>query len=170
MKLVHQWFKAILFSCAGLVTCLSVFVHPFGSMKSQSSHQPMLEGAQLDAAATRILERSCQDCHSDRTHWPWYSYVAPVSWLVEKDVRDGRIAFDMSRWSSYSADHKQEILAQLSAQVRNKRMPQPQYTLLHHDARLTNDDIAVLYEWAHSERRRLKALEVAATRQHAQIP
>jgi hypothetical protein len=64
----------------------------------------------------------------------------------------------MSRWESYTLDEQMEILAKLGVEVRNHRMPLPQYLRLHPDAKLTNEEVQQLYQWAHEERRRLRAL------------
>lgn len=152
----------LLASCGGLVIGLSSFIHPFGDVKASKPRRPLLYAAQVDERTLTILEHSCQDCHSDRTSWPWYSYFAPASWLVERDVHNGRAAFNMSSWDGYTAERQKELLAQIAAQVRNKRMPQSSYTLLHKQAKLSDSDTAALYEWAHSERRRLRTLTASA--------
>ena len=74
--------QVVLIACTALLG-LASFVHPFGAVKPRSSNAPLLAGASLDPAVVRIIERSCQNCHSERTDWPWYSYVAPMSWLIE---------------------------------------------------------------------------------------
>jgi hypothetical protein len=55
------------------------------------------------------MGRSCMDCHSNKTAWPWYSYVAPVSWLVESDVRRGKDRMNLSDWERYDFSHKQNF-------------------------------------------------------------
>ena len=65
---------------------------------------------------------------------------------------------NMSRWQAYTVDERMEMLAKLGVEVRNHQMPLPQYLRLHPDAKLTNEDVQQLYQWAHAERRRLKTL------------
>ncbi len=89
--------------------------------------------------------------------WPWYSYIAPVSWLVEQDVRDGRSHFNMSRWSEYNRDDRIQLLSGIGTRVRNKSMPLPKYLLMHRDAKLNDAEIDLVYQWARAERKRLKA-------------
>jgi hypothetical protein len=151
-------FKAILTILVLLIAVASVF-HPFGNVKaiSRPSDRLLFSGAQIEPPVFRIMQRSCQNCHSEETVWPWYSYAAPVSWLVEKDVRDGRSHFNMSRWGEYNMDDRIQILSGISTMVRNKSMPLPQYLLLHRDAKLSDADIELVYQWAHTERKRLKA-------------
>ena len=135
----------------------SFFVHPFGRVKGERSRNPVFAGAQIDPPTLSIVQRSCVSCHSEQTSWPWYSYVPPASWMVEKDVRDGREQFNMSHWDEYSADKCMQILSEISVMVRNKQMPLPRYTWLHAEAKLIDADISVIDRWSHAERRRLRA-------------
>ena len=80
-------------------------------------------GTDVDPAVVRILEKSCQNCHYERTEWPWYSYVAPMSWLIEKDVHEARSHLNLSRWGEYDAQKQHDLLAELAAVVRSRRMP-----------------------------------------------
>ncbi len=102
-----------------------------------------------------ILERSCADCHSEGTRYPWYSYVAPVSLLVRYDVRGGRARMNLSRWSGYPVQRRERYLSEIANQVRDGGMPLPQYTLIHRDARLTPEDVEAIFRWTQTERMRL---------------
>lgn len=115
-----------------------------------------MSGAQIDPAVLSVMQKSCMDCHSEQTTWPWYSYVAPMSMLVESDVSEGRGHFDMSRWDEYDQDRREEILGEIASMVRNKKMPLPQYTLMHSDAKLNAAGTDLIYQWAHAERKRMK--------------
>ena len=141
----------------GLVVVASSFIHPYGPVKTAQSSAPLMAGAGGISEVTGLLERSCQNCHSERTEWPWYSYVAPLSWLIESDVHDGRSHMNLSDWGAYTEEQKVELLTKMGVEVRNHRMPLPKYLKLHPQARLSADDVARLYTWAQSERRRLKA-------------
>jgi mono/diheme cytochrome c family protein len=86
-----------------------------------------------DAPATRALAvRACFDCHSNETVWPWYSHVAPVSWLAQRDVDEGRRTLNFSEW-----DRPQKEARESAKTVRKGEMPPWFYVLLHPDARLT---------------------------------
>ena len=144
---------------AGLTLLISCFIHPFGAKTNSSA--PILAGADVDPAVTRVIEKSCQNCHSERTEWPWYSYAAPMSWLIEKDVHEARSHMNLSRWPQYDAAKQRELLAELAAVVRNHRMPLPRYTLLHPGAKPGPEELDRIYQWSKLERRRLAALESA---------
>jgi hypothetical protein len=136
----------------------SLLVHPFGDVRAHALVEPLLTSAVVDADTVRILQRSCQNCHSQNTDWPWYSYVAPVSWLIESDVSRARSHMNLSGWRQYSLREKQELLAELAAAVRSRQMPPPRYTLMHHSARLSEPELERIYQWARGERYRLKLL------------
>lgn len=96
------------------------------------------------AAATSVIDRACRDCHSHETTWPWYSHVAPASWLIAKDVNEGRQAVNFSDWAAYPADRQQKLLADACEEVTDGEMPGLVYTLLHPDARLTKEDASAI--------------------------
>ena len=141
----------------------SLLVHPFGAVKAHTSANPLLAGAVVDSETVQIMERSCQNCHSEKTDWPWYSYVAPVSWLVESDVHRARSHMNLSGWDQYSLKEKQDHLTELAAAVRSRQMPPPRYTLMHRSAKLSQPELDRIYLWARGERRRLKSSAAAAT-------
>lgn len=99
-----------------------------------------------------ILDRSCRDCHSSETRWPWYSHVAPASWLVVRDVNEGRKELSLSSWADYAASRQAEKLEEMCSQVRQGEMPQFPYTLMHADAKLTDGDVQALCAWTERER------------------
>jgi mono/diheme cytochrome c family protein len=96
------------------------------------------------------MDRSCGDCHSNRTVWPWYSRVAPVSWLVVSDVNRGRAAVNFSEWSKYNAQEQQKHLEEICSEVSQGEMPALQHTLMHPDAKLIAAEKAAICQWTKS--------------------
>lgn len=94
----------------------------------------------LTEAAT-VMERSCRDCHSNATTWPWYSSVAPVSWLVARDVNEGRKELNISEFGTYDARTQQHKLEEACDQVKEGEMPMWIYTIQHPDAKLQPGDV-----------------------------
>jgi hypothetical protein len=154
---VKKRFGSILLSAAALLAVGSVLVHPFGAVKAQRSDKPLLLDSSFDPQVVRTIEKSCQNCHSEKTEWPWYSYVAPMSWMIENDVQRGRSHMNLSRWNGYNPEEQQEVLLRMSILVRSRAMPLPRYLVLHPEAKLSDAEIAYLYQWARTERKRLKA-------------
>jgi hypothetical protein len=93
-----------------------------------------------------ILDRSCQDCHSSRTRWPWYSHVAPISWIVSKDVSEGRENLDFSEWRNQPDPGYERGL--ICNAVSSGEMPLPEYTVIHRHARLSKRDVELICGWA----------------------
>jgi len=90
-----------------------------------------------------ILDRSCRDCHSNATVWPWYTHIAPVSWLMAYGVAEGRKAVNFSEWAAYSPEQQRKLLAESCEDVRSGKMPGP-YALLHPETRLSPGDIETI--------------------------
>ena len=94
-----------------------------------------------------ILQRACYDCHSNQTVWPWYSKIAPVSWLIARDVHEGRKELNFSVWSSYSDKRKQKKLRETGKEVSEGDMPPWYYVALHPEARLSDADLQTIRAW-----------------------
>jgi hypothetical protein len=100
----------------------------------------------------RVFERSCANCHSNSTDWPWYSYVAPVSWMVANDVHEARAKVSFSAWGDYPANKREEKLEEICEQVTNGDMPDPKYLLVHRQARLTPTERDAVCQWTEDSR------------------
>ena len=101
----------------------------------------------LPAKVETVLRRSCADCHSNQTRWPWYSYVAPTSWIVAHDVHAARRQMNFSEWAGYSERKREERLNGICEQVVNGDMPEGKYALIHRRARVTEDERAAICQW-----------------------
>lgn len=106
--------------------------------------------AEVPAPATVrvILRRACYDCHSNETVWPWYSQVAPVSWLVARDVREGRQELNFSTWNRITTQQQVKKLKESWKEVAEGEMPPWFYLSIHRDATLSAEDRTTLRNWA----------------------
>lgn len=109
-----------------------------------------------------IFQRSCQDCHSNRTTWPWYSHVAPVSWVVASDVNGARQHMNLDEWGTYSVEKRQSKLTKICEEMRSGDMPDTKYTLIHRSAKLTDAQRGTLCDWAEATRKGLARAESAS--------
>jgi hypothetical protein len=112
----------------------------------------------IPASIQLIFQNACLDCHSNQTRWPWYSRVPPASWLVERDVDQGRRAMNLSEWEARTGNRAGRIVGFLTAacaDVQSRRMPPLQYRLVHHEANLNAADKAAFCAWAAGESRRV---------------
>lgn len=121
-------------------------------------HNQVEVPAEMDA----ILQRSCWNCHSNDTKWPWYAYVAPVSWLIARDVDKAREIMNFSVWTEQAGKKLQlavGMLAASCADVNIGRMPKPEYVFLHSEAMLNEADKQSFCEWTKKEGKRLLVLK-----------
>ena len=95
-----------------------------------------------------ILDRSCRDCHSNDTRWPWYSRVAPISWVLLQHVHSGRDRLNYSAWTSYDSDDQDKFLDGMCSLPKKGRMPLPSYLWIHRDATLSDADVKALCAWS----------------------
>ena len=116
---------------AALAVVITIQLLPFGK---NLDNPPVTDAVQwTDPQAEAIARRACYDCHSNESVWPWYSRIAPASWLMQKDVDDGRSAMNFSTGHRIEADEIAEVL-------EDGEMPPPQYLLLHPEARLSQEE------------------------------
>lgn len=102
----------------------------------------------------QLLRKSCLDCHSHQTRWPWYSHLAPISFLVAHDVNHGREYVNLSLWDTYDEMQKQRILLTSAEEIEKNRMPPASYSLVHPEAKLSESERTLLVSWLKSESRK----------------
>jgi len=90
-----------------------------------------------------VLDRACRDCHSNGTVWPWYTQIAPASWLMASGVAEGRRAVNFSEWASYKPDVQRTLLSASCQDVSTGKMPGA-WTLLHPETRLSAEDVETI--------------------------
>jgi hypothetical protein len=153
MKRIGKWSLAI-------IVILFVVAQFVPAARENPPSDPSKEiwshpGITPDVAA--LLQRSCADCHSNKTQWPWYSRVAPVSWLLVNHVNEGRSHLNFSDWAQTPDPGKLEhLLEEICEEISGGAMPLRSYTLIHRDAKLSPAEVRTLCEWTETERRRLK--------------
>jgi len=130
--------KKVLLLGGGAIVALFLLIQlvPYGRAHD---NPPVTKAAALPPAAQKIMTTSCGDCHSNLSTWPWYSNVAPASWLVQKDVDEGRDALNFSEW-----DKPQPALDEIIEKIQSGEMPPTKYTIIHGDAKLNSAQKATL--------------------------
>ena len=93
-----------------------------------------------------MLKTSCFDCHSNETVWPWYSQIAPFSWVISTHVTEGRKALNFSTWENYTPEQKEEKTKALY-RTAYASMPLPSYLYMHEDANLTKEQRSMIRDW-----------------------
>ncbi len=131
-------FKSPLWIALAVVILFGLIqVVPYGR---DHANPPVRVEPAWDSQQTRELAvRSCYDCHSNETTWPWYSNIAPVSWMLQSDVSRGRAELNFSEW-----DRPQEEVDEAAKTVQEGEMPQRYYVMMHPEARLSALDTQIL--------------------------
>jgi cytochrome c len=149
--------SVVAFYLMGLIVSLALArIHPFGDARlyAQKSGPAgrggphLMEHASMPDDVRAILTTKCADCHSEQPQIPIYGRLAPISWLLERDIVRARAAMDLSRWETYSAEEQDAYRANIALQVKTRNMPLIQYQVLHPKAEITDGDIQALVEWA----------------------
>ena len=148
---MRRWVKRVGFATAFLL--LAIQLIPVNRSNPSLDPSGTIYAAQpVPAKVKAVFERSCKNCHSNETAWPWYSYVAPVSWVVARDVHQARKKMNFSEWGSYSNQRKEDKLEEICEQVTNGEMPDRKYAILHRNARPTPEERAIVCQWTEDSR------------------
>lgn len=94
-----------------------------------------------------ILKASCYDCHSNNTQYPWYSKIQPGGWFMERHIKDGKKELNFSEFGDYSDRRKKSKLKSMISQIKEDEMPLWSYTLIHREAKLSEEDKLTLTDW-----------------------
>ena len=111
----------------------------------------------VPADVSALFARSCDDCHSNKTNWRWYTYVAPVSWFTIGHVNDGRRELNFSEWGTYTERRKETRLRAICQQVQKGDMPLASYALVHREVKLTPAEVQAICDWTKQEGQRMTA-------------
>jgi len=114
--------------------------------KNSIVHSNLIAGPVLEQ-----IRKSCFDCHSNQVQFPWYSKLAPSSWLLANHIREGRSNLNFSEWENYSNREKTGLLEEIKDEVSSGKMPPKSYLLIHRNAKLNTEEISALLKWADKE-------------------
>jgi hypothetical protein len=117
------------------------------AFRIDKTNPPVQQDVAAPPEVAAVLRRACYDCHSNETVWPWYSNVAPVSWLLAHDVHEGRRELNFSVWNAYDAKKQTKKLKETAEEVAEGEMPPWYYRVVHRDAGLSQADTKLLRTW-----------------------
>ncbi len=140
----------------GLFFIIIQFFQPHRMWTEEKLETDITKQLTVPANVAGLIERSCYDCHSVNTVWPWYSKIAPMSWLVIYDVNTGRKHLNFSRWKDYSTMIRIAKLRLVCNTLETGKMPPKKYTMIHRNAKLSKEDIDALCKWAEEQIKILK--------------
>ena len=107
----------------------------------------IFEKEQVPEKIHTMLKNACLDCHSNQTNYLWYHNIAPVSWMVNKHVIAGKDELNLSDWGEQDIFDKIGVLEDICKEVERKKMPLKEYTAMHKEAKLSDEQIAELCAW-----------------------
>jgi hypothetical protein len=138
---------------------LAVLLIAAQGLRSTPTNPPVEGDVSAPPEVQHILRRACYDCHSNETRWPWYHTIAPLSWLMQRDVKRGRARLNFSQWSAYASDPGTvaEKLEKIARLVSRGEMAPWSYQLLHPSARLSPPQRQTVCDWAIQEARSQQA-------------
>jgi hypothetical protein len=141
--------KALKFILITLVAGIVIiqFFRPDRVTINQMTADDINNKMQIPGNVQGIFKRSCYDCHSNQTFWPWYSNIAPVSWLVADDVNKGRKKMNFSEWGKLTQPKQEKKLSDIYDQVTQGDMPLPKYLIIHKDAALSQTEKDAICGW-----------------------
>ncbi len=140
-----QTLKTVVAIIVVVFTLLSLL--PYGERTNPKSDPSLAIDAPKDVM--KILQKSCYDCHSNQTKWPWYSYVFPLAWSIKDHVKNGRASLNFDEWKRYSKEKQQKLLYSI-AQKTGTTMPLKQYLWFHKDAKLSKAEVERIRKWANA--------------------
>jgi hypothetical protein len=139
--------KKVLKAGAGVLAAALIvaqFIQP------ERTNPPVDPSASFEAVAkpprevATAIGRACRDCHSNETSWPWYSRVAPVSWLVASDVKEGRAKLNFSQWNIYGQEMTRIKLGEICEEVKKGDMPPVYYLPMHPQSKVTQAEVSAI--------------------------
>ncbi|MBX7171993.1 MAG: heme-binding domain-containing protein [Pyrinomonadaceae bacterium] len=151
MKKILKILASLLF----LAFIVIQFIRPDFTNPPIVQGQTLEEVTQVPENVQALLKKSCNDCHSNTTNYPWYSYIQPSASFLENHITVGRNKVNFSVWKTYDAKKQRRKLAEVCEEVQGKEMPLPSYLWIHWDAKLTDADIKTICDWTDAERAKI---------------
>ena len=138
LRRIATWTSAVLVAALVLIQFIPV----------DRTNPPVETDVPATAEVRAVLRRSCYDCHSNETAWTWYSRIAPVSWLIARDVHEGRKQLNFSTWNRLTTAAQNKALHESWEKVAEGEMPLWFYLPMHPEARLSSQDRSALHAWS----------------------
>ena len=130
------------------VFILIQFIQPARNKSSEILSTDLTKTFRPPAKVQSILKTACYDCHSNNTNYPWYARVQPFGWFLARHIRKGKAELNFNEFGSYSSRRQISKLNGIANSVKDGSMPLSSYTMMHKETLLSNDDRAVIIDWA----------------------
>lgn len=124
------------------------FIRPEKNSGEAYGANDITKAVNVPADVKNILERACNDCHSNHTDYPWYTNIQPLGWWINHHVEEGVHHLNFSEFNTYKIRRKLHKLEEVAEQVKEGEMPMSSYTLIHSNAKLSQQEQDLLIKWA----------------------
>jgi len=131
------------------------FIRPTRNQSAAVSPNDISRHYTVSDTVSRILQRACNDCHSNNTRYPWYTNIQPVGWWMQYHVNDGKEELNFSEFGAYTLKRQDHKMKEVADQVEKGEMPLGSYLWIHKDARLTAQEKQLLISWAKDLRNKI---------------
>ena len=143
MRLLRKIFLGLL-----IVFVLIQFIQPVRNLSNEVPSDEITKTVNVPENVQGVLKTACYDCHSNNTHYPWYSRVQPFGWLLAKHIRDGKAELNFDEFGAYSLRRRISKMNGIKNSMEDGTMPLSSYTFLHKNARISKDEKALIVDWA----------------------
>lgn len=139
-----------------ILLILIQFIRPARNNGDAFGRNDFTHEIQTPDSIMKILKVSCFDCHSNHTDYPWYTEINPVGWWLTRHINEGKRELNFSEFVTYNAKRKDKKLEETAKEVKEHEMPLDSYTWVHKDAKLTEQQVNAVVQWAENARAQLK--------------
>lgn len=141
-----SWKKKILLAL--LIAFIAIqFIQPAHNKSEQVLSTDFAKVYAVPGNVQTILQNACYDCHSNNTHYPWYSNIQPMAWIMAKDIKDGKSELNFSEFGSYTNRRRVSKLKEIANQIKDDEMPLSSYKMMHKNARLSKEEKNLIINW-----------------------
>ena len=147
--------KKIAIALAVVVVVLQ-FIRPEKNAGNSPTMHSITQNFPVPAGVQTVLQRSCYNCHSNRTDYPWYEEVQPVGWFLNKHIQDGKRGLNFDEYTTYRIMKQYRRFNDIIENVDKDEMPLPSYLIIHRNAKLTASEKDELIRWCNAMRDSMK--------------
>lgn len=137
----------VIIAALAIVFVIIQFIRPARNQNRQVSGQSLAFLYHPSDSVVKILQAACLDCHSDNTHYPWYTNVQPLGWFLNRHIREGKDELNFDEFGAYSTRRQKSKLRSIKDQIVEQAMPLKSYELMHPESRLSSIQKQTLIHW-----------------------
>lgn len=152
MKIVKKILLVLL-----IILVVIQFIRPAKNQSTEVTANHIYNVYATNENVKTILDKACNDCHSNNTKYPWYANIQPVAWWLNDHIEDGKKHLNFSEYGAYNLRRQYHKMEEVIDEVKEGEMPLSSYTIVHTNAKLTAEEKATLTGWAQSIMDTMKA-------------